>query len=239
MIKDLTDIINSEMGKTAVVCGLGPSLGDSIEWIKNNEKDITVISCNDVDKVTNLFPNYWVFANSVDTIQKMSNRLSNYPESVVVHADSVDSTPREWVINNFKSNVYVGYDQRHFNNQKCPNCANGCANLVDGRETIQELLRKYTNHDKIYGTGDTVAVHMLSLAILLGCKKIYITGVDLDYSKGYYNSNLINHDSFNPYLNNIISDFKTINDSAKNLGVEIINLSTDSVLSTILKTESL
>ena len=44
MIKDLTDIINSEMGKTAVVCGLGPSLGESIEWIKNKSSKSSLSS---------------------------------------------------------------------------------------------------------------------------------------------------------------------------------------------------
>lgn len=239
MIKNLTDLINSEESKTAVICGLGPSLGDSMEWIINNKNELTIISCNDVDRVTNLYPNYWVFANSVDTIQKMSDRLSKYPNSIVVHADSVDLTPKEWIVNNFKSNDYIGYDQRHFNNQKCTNCSNGCANLIDGRKTIQELLQQYTTHDKIYSAGDTVAVHMLSLAVLLGCKKIYVTGVDLDYTKGYYNTSYKNNDSFDPYLNNILNDFKIINESAKKIGTEIINLSTNSVLSTILKTETL
>jgi hypothetical protein len=239
MIKDLKDYWNFELGKTAVICGLGPSLSESIDWIKNNENDLVIISCNDVDLLTNLTPNYWVHANSVDTIYKLSDRFSKYPNSVIVHADSVDSTPRQWINNNFKSNVYIGYDQRHFNGLSCPNCANGCANLIKERKTIQEQLKDYTNFDSKYSTGDTVAVHMLALAVLLGCNKIYITGVDLDYTKGYYNTNFINHDTFDPYLSNILNDFKIINDSAKNIGVEIINLSGNSKLSSHIKTETI
>lgn len=239
MIKDLKDYWNFELGKTAVICGLGPSLSESIDWIKNNENDLVIISCNDVDLLTNLTPNYWVWANSADTIPKLSNRFSKYPNSVVVHADSVDSTPRQWIIDNFTTNTYIGYDQRHFNGLPCPNCANGCANLISERKTIQELLKEYTNFDLKYSTGDTVAVHMLSLAILLGCKKIYIAGVDLDYSKGYYNTNFITHDTFDPYLENIINDFKIISDSAKKINVEVINLSKNSKLSSFIKTESI
>ena len=77
---------------------------------------------------------------------------------------------------------------------------------------------------------------MLALSILLGCKKIYITGIDLDYNKGYYNTNVTNHDSFDPYLNNILNDFRIIRDSAKNLGVEIYNTSDTSPLNIIFKT---
>jgi hypothetical protein len=106
---------------------------------------------------------------------------------------------------------------------------------------LQEELQKFTGHDKKYSTGDTVAVHMLALSILLGCKKIYITGVDLDYKKGYFGSyrqpTLVTE--FDPFLDNILKDFHIINESAKRLGVEIINLSQSSHLSKVLKTETL
>jgi hypothetical protein len=134
---------------------------------------------------------------------------------------------------------YIGYDQRHFNNSKCNNCPNGCDNFIEDRLTIQEELQNFTNYNKRYSSGDTVAVHMLALSILLGCKKIYITGVDLDYTKGYYNSSMLNGDSFDPYLQNILNDLKIINSSAKNIGVEIINLSQSSHLSTVLKTKKI
>ena len=68
MIKDLTDLINLEENKTAIVCGLGPSLSESIEYITKNREDIVLISCNDIDLVTSLSPDYWVFANSVQTV---------------------------------------------------------------------------------------------------------------------------------------------------------------------------
>ena len=49
------------------------------------------------------------------------------------------------------------------------------------------INNNHTNYDKLYGTGDTVAVHMLSLAILLGCKKIYITGGDNQFAENINN----------------------------------------------------
>jgi hypothetical protein len=82
---------------------------------------------------------------------------------------------------------------------------------------------------------------MLALSILLGCKKIYITGVELDYSKGYFGSyrNPSSITEFNPYVKNILNDFRIINESAKKIGVEIINLSLDSKLSESIKTEKI
>lgn len=235
----LNDIINNEYGKTAFICGLGPSLSDTIDHITKNRNKIVLISCNDIDLNTNLNPDYWVFANSVQTFPSMLSRFKKYKDTIIVHSDSVDSTPREWIEKNLINLKYVGYDQRHFNNSKCNDCPNGCVNFIEGRLTIQEELQNFTNYNKRYSSGDTVAVHMLALSILLGCKKIYITGVDLDYTKGYYNSSMINGDSFNPYLQNILNDLKIVNSSAKNIGLEIINLSEYSHLSSILKTETL
>jgi hypothetical protein len=233
---DISDIINKEIGKTSIVCGLGPSLSNSINWINENKNDIVLISCNEIDIYTELYPNYWVFANSVDTLPRMSDRVSKYPNSIVVHADSVDTTPKKWIEDFFKSNYYVGYDQRHFNGQPCPNCPNHCANLIPNRKTIQEHLRDYCNYDELYSTGDTVAVHMLSLAILLGLKTIYISGIDLDYSKGYYNTNYAHQVSFSPHITNILNDFKIIYNSAKNIGVNIFNTNPNSPLSEIIPT---
>jgi hypothetical protein len=44
---------------------------------------------------------------------------------------------------------------------------------------------------------------------------------------------------FDSTIPNILNDFRIINDSAKKIGVEIINTSVDSRLSEILKTEKI
>ena len=168
----LKEIINTEKNKTAFVCGLGPSLSESIEYIRKNRNEIVLICCNDIDLVTGLSPDYWVFANSLQTVKYMFDRFQKNPKSTIVHSDSVDVTPRKWIEENLFNLNYIGYDQRHFDNSKCNNCPNNCENFIDGRLTIQEELQKFTSHNIRYSPGDTVALHMLSLSILLGCKKI-------------------------------------------------------------------
>ena len=232
---------NKHLDKPAFICGLGPSLSESIDYIRNNREKIIVVSCNDFDILTEIHPDYWVFANSVQTVQFMYERFKKLPNTTIVHSDSVDMTPRWWIEQNLKNLNYIGYDQRHFNKQKCNNCPNGCNNFIEGRLSIQEELQKFTGNDEKYSSGDTVAVHMLALSILLGCKKIYINGVDLNYKKGYFNSYRapILATEFDPYINNILNDFRIINESAKKIGVEVINTSVDSPLSKILKTEKI
>jgi hypothetical protein len=232
---------NKHLDKPAFICGLGPSLSESIDYIQNNREKIIVVSCNDFDLLTEIHPDYWVFANSVQNVQFMYERFKKLPNTTIVHSDSVDMTPRWWIEEKMKHFNYIGYDQRHFDNKKCSNCPNMCSNIINDRLTIQEELQKFTGYSEKYSTGDTVAVHMLALSILLGCKKIYITGVELDYSKGYFGSyrNPSSITEFNPYVKNILNDFRIINESAKKIGVEIINLSLDSKLSESIKTEKI
>ena len=85
---------------------------------------------------------------------------------------------------------------------------------------------------------------MVSLAILTGCKKIYIAGCDLNMKNGYVNNDalseydkayLLDHDDFRDYIERIESDFNIINESAKNIGVEIYSLVDNSVINNVFK----
>lgn len=229
----LEDIIDKHLGKTAYVCALGPSLKDYLDKIQSNKEDKIIITCNEFNRMTNLVPDYWVWANSQHTIETINQVINEFPSTTVVHADSVDTTPYDWIKNNFTGN-YIGYDQRHFNNSRCPDCPNSCANFIEGRKTIQEILKDYTQFDKRYGPGETVSIHMLSLAVILGCKKIYMFGCDLDYSLGYVDNQTTNNDSFDPYIEYIKYDFKVIYESASKIGTEIYNMSYKSAISEII-----
>jgi hypothetical protein len=155
--------------------------------------------------------------------------------TVIVHSDSVDTTPKKWIEDNVV-NTYIGYDQRHFNNEKCGHCPNDCDNFIQNRRTIQELLMSYSKNSRRYNTGHTVALHCLAFALLLGCSEIYILGVDLDYGLGYVDEKTINNDSFVNWLPEIIEDFSTIKQSAENLNVKIYNMSTTSPLKEVFET---
>lgn len=235
--KSLESIIDTKKGLTAYACAMGPSLKQYIQVVEANINNNVIVTCSDFHTMTKIKSDYWVFANSMNTVPRMKDVINQLPETKLVYADSVDPTPRENVIQILEKD-FIGYDQRHFNNQKCNECPNGCLNQIDGRRTIQELLMDYTGYEQMYGPGDTVALHVLALSVLLGCKKIYLFGVDLDYSLGYVDDRTINHDSFNPYLNNIVKDFDIINKSAKKIGVEIYNMSEVSPLKSVLQTKN-
>jgi hypothetical protein len=108
-----------------------------------------------------------------------------------------------------------------------------CENINPNRLTIQEFLQKTTNYDKHYSTGDTVVLHAIAFAIIMGCNPIYIVGVDLDYSLGYAE----NSQNYRPDLlatrleesnKNLLNDLQILKDSADMMGTKIINLNKES-----------
>ena len=110
-----------------------------------------------------------------------------------------------------------------------------CCNGRIDEKTIQETLQEVSGHEQHFGTADSVAFHAIAIAIIMGCNPIYVTGMDLDYNKGYgennknlinfINGNALNHWQF--LESNILSDLKIINESAIKRGIQVINLTKD------------
>lgn len=231
----LEDFIKKESKKTCYVCAMGPTLKPFLNEIENSNN--IIIGCSDIDKMTDLIPNYWVFANSASgSAINMNERWKNLKDTKIVHAYSVDPTPNHWIRQNV-TNTYIGYDQRHFNDSNCTNCPNRCVNRIPGKKTIQEIIQELSKNNKKYGTGHTVALHCLALAILLDCSEIYLFGIDLNYNLGYVDNKTINNDSFDFWLPEILEDFIILKESAINLGIKIYNMSEVSPIKNIFETK--
>jgi len=102
-----------------------------------------------------------------------------------------------------------------------------CHRIVKGRKTIQEMLQEYSGHEDHYSTASSVTFHMIALAIIMGCEKIYIAGMDLDYNLGYANDNIKAPKDIwknNPGTRSLLNDLRILNESAVKKGIEIINL---------------
>jgi len=266
-------IIGKEKGKTGIIMGLGPSLNDSIPYIKEFEKDqdnFSIISCNNIDVMSDVKVNYWILAQPADYQNPLHIPLAkhryNKMGATFLYTDCLDLTPREEVEEMLNRIDYIGYDQRHFNSERCgwldvhgrpPTCCNG---IIEGRLCIQEEFQKYTGSDDSYGSGDTVGVHMVALGVMLGLNPIYISGIDLDYSNGYFNNDFEGEDgsrrlgmkieerikmgmnSINrspDMVDRIIKDFGIINECAKKIGVSIYNTTKQSRLSEVFEYKEL
>jgi len=110
-----------------------------------------------------------------------------------------------------------------------------CDSRLDA--TIQEKLQELSGHEQHMGPGHTVGTMAINFAILMGFSKIYVTGLDLDYSIGYGDPiNNIRYNTVNPgnlghwkttYRRFLEDDMKILNESAELLGTKIINLNKD------------
>ena len=74
-------------------------------------------------------------------------------------------------------------------------------------------------------------MNALAFAIIMGCNQIYISRLDLDYNKGYANSDKDDWkikaqgpNAWTPVRENLQNDIRVLSESAKNRGIEIINL---------------
>ncbi len=223
------DIRNKEFGKVGIVCGTGGSLKQHITEFenlsKNNKKNYCFISCNEWPEKTNLDIDYWVIANSILTIQNKYAYFNSKPNTTLVYASSIDLTNKYFINNNLVLN-YLPFDERHFNSSPCSEgiC---CAHINPNSKTIQEYLQQISGHDIMYNDCGTVGIHMLALAVILGCNPIYVSGIDMNYATGYVDGSDLKgtYGDLAEYASKFGEQAKIISDSAKKLGIEIINLS--------------
>ena len=237
----IEDIINKHNGKIGMCVATGPSLKpylNIVDLLSNNNKDeYCFFSVNEFDTMFSLKADYRVVANSsFNLLSTACGIINNNPGTKLLYADSVDTTNPVTVEESLLTVDYLSYDQRHYKGKHCDVKSACCDNIVEGRLTIQEELQKYCDHHKHYGYGHTVALHMLAFTILSGCRSIYIFGVDLNYKNGsYVDGKSKNDDTFDPYLGEIIYDFKTIRNMAKNIGVEIYSSTKDSPINNVFE----
>lgn len=133
-------------------------------------------------------------------------------------------------VNQHCAEVHKSYAAAWSRDNKC------CENLLNDEPTLQEKLQELSSHDRHLGPGQTVGLNCLIVAILMGCKKIYVSGLDLDYSLGYaaageqkYGINLGNLGHWKyVFREHLLDDMKILRESAELLGSEIINLNHES-----------
>lgn len=185
-IEDFKYFENKELGGKCLILGGAPS----IQNIDYKNFDGVIISMGDIPirlkNECNI--DYWINANSefpipdvdFDTINRVRHTTFLFAHSVVRRQDC------SIILKELKTNWFE-YDQRHFLGQPCNNQIDSRFDLNEskpccrhvGETTIQEFLQQKYDMDSHYSMGSTVAIHALALAMILGCKTIYLGGVDI------------------------------------------------------------
>jgi hypothetical protein len=247
MSRDISELLNLHKDKTCHLVGHGPSLDKYLDELQNLDKSSNIIfSVNDVDKFTNLVPDYWLTSNPGYTVDVLSSRINKFKDTTFLYSDCYDLTNEE-VVKSLLNVKFYSYDSVHFNSESNIfsvkgwrlGCKRGwidcCSNIIKDRLTLQEYLQKLSGYINHYSTGDTGILHALAFSIILGCRNIKIYGVDLDYSVGYTNGIPSMHgDSFDYWMDRIKSDFFIINESAKMMGIKLTFLGGSSTISSII-----
>ena len=256
--KEFIDIIGIDKNRVGFVLGLGPSLNNNKALLKSVDSlkgDYKIISCNNMDMMSDINYDYWMLAqpaehDSPSCLKNMYTRV-NRKGSFFLYTDCLDLTARDWVESHLDVD-YIGYDQRHHRSEPCGwgNLPGGraicCQHIIEGRLCIQEELANVTGNTELYGAGDTVGVHMVALAVMLGLNPIYITGIDIDYSNGYFNNNvkfeqdrikqgMANMNNVPTLIGRILSDLRIIKESAEKIGTSIYDLDGDGRISSVFE----
>ena len=169
----LNDIKDRDSGKIGMVIGLGPSLNEVlpyIEGLSENARDkVSFYCCNLFNQMTKIKTDYWVVTNNQPkmSLKKAHGTYNSQPESIFLFASRINgfSEAEAKKLLNLK---YIAMSD------------NG-----SGEYDLPLTLKKYTSSEKKYGAVHSVIIHQIALSIITGCKEIFISGVDLDYSKGY------------------------------------------------------
>ena len=192
-IENFDYFYNKAIGKKCLILGGAPS----INKVDYKNFDGIIISMGDVPirlrNECNI--DYWVNANDSFPLPDVHfKEINELKDTTFLFAQSVLENFDSSLIDKRLKVKWFGYDQRHFGAKPCNeqidsrfhlNKVQGCCGHMQ-QTTIQEFLQQKYNTTDHYSTGSTVAIHALALAIILGCKTIYVAGVELPiFSKDY------------------------------------------------------
>ncbi len=269
-IENFDYFYNKDKDKKCLILGGAPSIGN----IDYKNFDGIIISMGDVpirlQDECNV--DYWINANSEFPIPDVDYEAINKVENAtLLIAHSVVRKLDYSVIRKKLKINWFEFDQRHFEGRSCNDQFDYRFDLKEKQEccsyigdtTIQEFLQEKYNTICHYSTASTVAIHALSLAIILGCKTIYIGGVDIPINQKDYNYygnnsiidilrgsglrvtkaaiknfftvalNLKIKSVFYPDIPEILKDFEYLNNLCKSNDINLYNLSKTSSLKKI------
>ena len=220
MILKVDDVANKHKAKPAICVGHGSSLNDYCDRLKELKNKHLIFGSNNWFDYYDTSPNYWVVCGALENnLKNQYDRLNQIKTTTFCHSYTYDS-------NDYSNYNFQDFDLLLYNSY--PN--NDVIN-----ESIKNRLKLYTNSSERYGIGCNTGLHVITLSILMGCNPIYLIGFDVDHGLGFAKNSMGFNVDFlktkddpkvlqSAYVENYLSDLKTINNSAKNIGVEIINL---------------
>ena len=174
---------------------------------------------------------HWEGSDCIDILKSFKNYFEEH---------------KNFHFNRYGNNEIMWHPPRCFTNSGHALDRRCCEQNIPARVTIQEELQALSGFDQHYSTGDTVSFHAIAFAILMGCNPIYVSGMDLDYNKGYANPDKTDWkhkaagpNDWSPVRQNLENDIYVLDESAKKRGIEIISLTPDAWYDGFTKSQSI
>ena len=162
---NLIAMVDSHKDKKALVMAHGPSL---LDLHKPDYEQHVKITCNDFHKIEFLDdfkPDFWCGANSYEAIEEPINECFKHDITAVV------TVPRKW---QFIKLINISKNHRK---------QNLFTPWIWNNRSLQAVLARVFKLSHTYSHCNTITIHMIALALILGCKEIDIAGFDMSYSK--------------------------------------------------------
>ena len=185
---NFTDIVNKHFDKSCLIVGPGPTMAN---FPYQKFKGVIISIGDSAIRGKDLFtPDYWVCSNSHFPVPEIDFHLkiiNSFTNTTFLFAQTelyafLWKKSQNYLDNNLKVN-WLMFDERHISGAPCLPKKN-CCNLISNKEgffTIQELVTKIYKHDNVAKQAGTVFEYAICLSLILGCKTIYIQGVDLPF----------------------------------------------------------
>jgi hypothetical protein len=187
-IKNFTDL-NKPKSCKCVIVGSAPSLSN-FNYKKFSGK-IFAIGDAAIRGKTHFRPDYWVSCNGLFPVPglKIHTKILNIFKKTIFIYSKIQIKSQEFK-KFFKENLKIKlfeYDNIHQSFTPCSE-KNICCEYINYKSdnTINGNLKKILNYQGKFSFGGSVFVQALAIAMIMGFKNIYITGVDLPEKKKYY-----------------------------------------------------
>lgn len=224
----LEDIIDAHKGKRAFISALGPSLNEVLpqfeEMSKDENNDDVFISCNLYKGMCDIQTDYFIVAN-------------NQPVMSIVNAHSTYNKTKSTML--FSSRINGFSPELAKKHLTCDWIS--MIDVPSEKNSLQNFFKDYVEGD-VYGAVYTVLCHMVAIAVIVGCKDIYIAGADLNYARGYvkpdfHKSGVVLGRTFmdNNAKTITLKQIKKMRENAEKKGVKIYSLNKTSPLCQVLE----
>ena len=220
-IKNFSYFVNKEKGKSCLLVG-GSNSAKDFDFKKF--KGIIICFGDSIIRYKKqIKPNYWIASNEFFPIPDIPSHLKliNSSKSTLL----ISNTNAYGGIRNFNKKKlnkklkvnWFAWDHIHKNKKPCEKKRKCCNFINKSESSLTDAFCKHFKKKNFFKLpSGTIAIEALAFAVLLGCNKIYISGVDLpEYRKDHYSGIFDKETSkvnkiIRKYLNDGISSYKKI-----------------------------